>query len=256
MSKLIGLMLNSGRLVKNATLKGRPNLISQQILKSFSSTSQTYSAHLVQGTKRAVIKFPHDSLNKKCPDILDPLADEHLRTAADLLATATSNALGLAAPQIAVSQRIFVIRKPLFKNESEARAFLKQRSKARLLDQHELEPAEFIACIDPKIISHKDSTEIGAEACLSCPDFVALVRRYTDITVQYTNAITREVVRERLSGLPAVVFQHELDHLDGVLLKDREVRTFLRRSKEEEFDAAQERFLLGLMKYYGVSQPA
>ena len=93
---------------------------------------------------------------------------------------------------------------------------------------------------------------MGVESCLSVPNRTVLVQRSQRVLVSYTDEQGGVVERE-LSGLPAVVFQHELDHLDGVLHTDREVTTFPRRSREAEWDAAQQRFLLGLMRYYGVS---
>lgn len=207
-----------------------------------------------------MVQYPHPALSAKCPPVTDPREPALLQTAADLLATVvTQDAMGLAAPQLGVSHRVFVVRKPFLRNDAEARAYLKKRLGRRIVkagnEEEESRPLEFIPCIDPKILSHKDSTELGIEACLSFPDLATLVRRYSDITVSYTHGHTGVLVEERLSGLPAVVFQHELDHLDGVLLTDREVKTFLRRSREEEFDLAQEKFMLGLIKYYHVQRP-
>jgi len=58
------------------------------------------------------------------------------------------------------------------------------------------------------------------------------------------------LVRETLEGLPAVVFQHELDHLDGVLITDREERAFRLSTLERETEEAQMRFAQGLARFY------
>ena len=58
------------------------------------------------------------------------------------------------------------------------------------------------------------------------------------------------LVRETLEGLPAVVFQHELDHLDGVLITDREERHFRTSTLERETDEAHMRFAHGLARFY------
>ena len=58
------------------------------------------------------------------------------------------------------------------------------------------------------------------------------------------------IVRETLEGLPAVVFQHELDHLDGVLITDREERHFRASTLERETEEAHMRFAQGLTRFY------
>ena len=58
------------------------------------------------------------------------------------------------------------------------------------------------------------------EGCLSVPDFTADVERAERVTVRYTNLEGEEHVEET-EGLRAVCFQHEIDHLDGVLFIDR-----------------------------------
>jgi hypothetical protein len=108
--------------------------------------------------------------------------------------------------------------------------------------------------INPTIVSASETTDIGIEGCLSLPDELCLVRRSQALQVEYTLADGTRV-REAWSGLPAVVFQHELDHLDGLLQMDREVQTFLKRSREEEYDAAYRKWMMGLLKYYGVQSP-
>lgn len=205
-----------------------------------------------------VLEYPHPILTRRSPVSNDPAAPALLAAVADLLATVkTHNAMGLAAPQIGHSERAFVVLQPLARNETEARARMQRRGggrRGKALDvaQGGSSSNDFIACINPVITSRKsDVTEFVIEACLSFNEAV-LVRRYMDITVGYIDGVSGEPVEERLSGLPAVVFQHELDHLDGVLLCDREVKTFLRRSREQEFDAAQDRYMLGLLRHYGI----
>jgi hypothetical protein len=60
-------------------------------------------------------------------------------------------------------------------------------------------------------------------------------------------------VRVPVAGLPAVVFQHEADHLDGVLHIDREVKVFTNTTRDEQVARAHERYLADLLKYYNVS---
>ena len=97
-----------------------------------------------------------------------------------------NNGLGLAAPQIGVSKRVFVMGNP-------------QRS---------------YICINPKIISASGNCR-DQEGCLSFPGLWLNVDRPERIVVQYQDVIGREHQHE-FEGLVARVFLHELDHLNGV----------------------------------------
>lgn len=208
------------------------------------------AAHpLPAGKILPILTYPNDILRTKCKDV-EAVTDEVRQLVADMLATVADDGsgIGLAAPQVGATVRVFVVRRPLYKNDYEYKATTSRlRKQGRAA---EIIPSTgFIACINPRILTKSEATDVGLEACLSIPDFHALVRRRMRIDVEYTS-ITGQLVREQLHALPAVVFQHELDHLDGVLLSDREAIMF-----EEDRDAAmsiaQEKWFLGLMKYYG-----
>ncbi len=74
--------------------------------------------------------------------------------------------------------------------------------------------------INPEILSFGNSTAEMEEGCLSVPGIHKRVRRPKRITVRYQNE-SGETVEEELKDYPARVFQHEFDHLDGVLFVDR-----------------------------------
>ena len=61
----------------------------------------------------------------------------------------------------------------------------------------------------------------GPEGCLSIPGWAGSVPRYQNIIVSYTDPETLQTVQERVEGYTAVIFQHEIDHLDGILYTDR-----------------------------------
>lgn len=61
----------------------------------------------------------------------------------------------------------------------------------------------------------------GREGCLSIPGWAGRVPRFPNIIISYTDPATLETVRETVGGYTAVIFQHEIDHLDGVLYTDR-----------------------------------
>ena len=107
-----------------------------------------------------------------------------------------SKGIGLAAPQIGISQRLIVI------------------------DIEEVD-AEFppLALVNPTI-TESSGEELGEEGCLSLPDFRAIVRRSTEISINAQN-IDGQAVHFSAQGLMARVLQHEIDHLDGILITDR-----------------------------------
>lgn len=105
--------------------------------------------------------------------------------------------LGLAAPQIGISQRIMVIRSG-------------QR---------------YLVMINPEIIWHSRRTrgrgkKSPLEGCLSLPGFYGKVLRCSVVKVRYLTADNAEVTR-RFRRLTASVIQHEIDHLEGILFIDR-----------------------------------
>lgn len=107
--------------------------------------------------------------------------------------------VGLAAPQINISKRMFAI-------------YLEDNEK--LYDY---------ALINPKIISHsvEKAYLTSGEGCLSVDRNVpGYVHRYARITITGYDVNTEQEVKLRLKGLPAIVFQHELDHLNGVMFYD------------------------------------
>jgi peptide deformylase len=111
--------------------------------------------------------------------------------------------LGLAAPQIGVLQRIFVVELPREVDD----------------DGHEIAPAESYVLVNPEII-RKAGEEEMEEGCLSVPGYRGLVKRATRVTIRGQN-LEGKTVRYRGEDVLAQAFQHETDHLDGVLYLDR-----------------------------------
>ena len=108
------------------------------------------------------------------------------------------NGVGLAAPQVHASLRLFV---------------------ALLEDDPDGKSAATVV-INPEIVPNSESREEGWEGCLSIPDIRGMVPRYKDITVRALDRDGRSI-ELRLKDFPARVAQHENDHLDGILFFDR-----------------------------------
>ncbi len=78
----------------------------------------------------------------------------------------------------------------------------------------------FVSVINPKILSTGKRTKKYFEGCLSAPNVWGEVKRYTNIKISYQNE-TGKMITKALKGVLAWIFQHEIDHLNGVLFQDR-----------------------------------
>ena len=76
-----------------------------------------------------------------------------------------------------------------------------------------------LVLVNPKVVAHAGE-QIGREGCLSLPDFTANVRRWLRVTVEAVD-LDGVPLRVEATGFEAVVLQHEIDHLDGILFLDR-----------------------------------
>jgi peptide deformylase len=110
--------------------------------------------------------------------------------------------IGLAAPQINLTKRIFVIDTTPLADESAA-----------------FRPVEKVY-LNPRILHADDTLSSFNEGCLSIPGIFRELNRPERIHVTYQN-LAFETIEEELSGLEARIFQHEYDHLDGILFVDR-----------------------------------
>jgi peptide deformylase len=152
-------------------------------------------------TLRKIVTIPDDVLRKKAHKVttfdkdLIVLIDDMFETMRE------EPGVGLAAPQIGLSQQIVVIE---------------------YAEDEEAKPKSF-ALINPEIIKTSDETEFGIEGCLSIPNLVGEVERFSSITVKALNKFGKPI-RIKTSGWMARIFQHEIDHLDGILFTDRATR--------------------------------
>ena len=159
-----------------------------------------------------IIREGHPTLRVKAKDVTFPLTSEesilcdelltYLKNSHDPVISEKYNlraGVGLAAPQVNVSKRIFALH----------------------LTQDKEEPISFVA-INPKIISHSvEKTYLtGGEGCLSVDrNIEGYVPRNSRITIKAFDKNGNEF-KKRLRGLAAIAFQHELDHLNGIMFYD------------------------------------
>jgi peptide deformylase len=114
--------------------------------------------------------------------------------------------VGLAAPQVDISQRLIVVRLPA--NSEEDR------------EEYGEQAGQLFVVANPKIIKASREVVEGVEGCLSLPGILGTVDRHEMVVVTGLDREGRDF-RLKAHGWLARVFQHEIDHLDGVLFIDR-----------------------------------
>ncbi|MFH1712120.1 MAG: peptide deformylase [Patescibacteria group bacterium] len=142
-----------------------------------------------------ILTNPNDNLREKSRLVSDEeIKSKEIQTLIDDMfeTMKKANGVGLAAPQ--VDQRLQII---IVETKEGPQAF-----------------------INPKIVSRSRHMTIGEEGCLSIPGYYGMVQRHTKVKVRAKNR-QGEVVSMICDELPAVIFQHEIDHLDGILFIDR-----------------------------------
>ena len=121
------------------------------------------------------------------------LADRMIATVTD----STQDGVGIAGPQVGLKRRVVAVQR--FDKAGE--------------------PFEVYPNIRVEYLSEEKQT--GPEGCLSIPGIYGDVERSQTIVISYVDIRTLETVRDTVNGFTAVIFQHETDHLDGILFTDR-----------------------------------
>ncbi|MEO1239564.1 MAG: peptide deformylase [Pseudomonadota bacterium] len=148
-------------------------------------------------TIRPILLHPDPRL-KKVAATVETVSDEIKQLAEDMLATMyDAPGIGLAAPQVGISQRVLVM--DCVKEEDA--------------------PPEPMVLINPQITWVSDDENTYEEGCLSIPDQYADVVRPSEVEVSWLTLEGTQASR-RFEGLWATCVQHEIDHLDGKLFID------------------------------------
>lgn len=156
---------------------------------------------------REIIRLGHPTLRKAAASYpIDQIGSDHFqKLVTDLKETlaATGNGIGLAAPQINESYRVAIIDIP-----------------DPITRYGTVTPLPFTVYVNPVISVINEETRGYWEGCLSVPDMKGYVERPQHIRVDYLDTDGNQNSIE-LEGFLATVFQHEFDHLDGLLYIDR-----------------------------------
>jgi peptide deformylase len=154
---------------------------------------------------REIVTVPAPVLRKKARKVTDFGTD--LQTLIDDMVETMRQApgVGLAAPQVNIPLRVIVVE---YGDEDDENV-----------------PQKLYALVNPEIVRSGDELVFGTEGCLSIPGFIGDVERVEDITIKGQNRQGKPV-RVKAKGWLARIFQHEIDHLDGVLFTDRATKVW------------------------------
>ena len=158
---------------------------------------------VVEGTGLRVLRYPHPALratNDEVPseELVGPGSEISKIAKEMFLVMYASRGVGLAAPQVGINLRLMVF------NESG-------------------DPKDWMGetvMINPKIIEYSDATDVEQEGCLSFPAIRGDVERSKWIKVEAQN-LKGKKFKKKFKGWEARIFQHEYDHLDGMVFIDR-----------------------------------
>ncbi len=143
-----------------------------------------------------ILTYPDEKLKQKSIDVTPTeMKDWKMQTFIDEMIETMkkSNGVGLAAPQVGQNARIIIATQ---------------------------NNGEILALINPKIVKKSLFKTKSEEGCLSVPGKICVVKRHKTVEVKAKDRLVREV-KLKASGLFAIVLQHEIDHLDGILIIDK-----------------------------------
>jgi len=164
-------------------------------------------------TIRPIVTIPEAVLRRKAHKVTD-FGKDFQTLVMDMVETMrVAPGVGLAAPQVGVPMRLVVVEHGD--------------------DEDDDAPKKLFVMANPEIVQvSEDDKVLGIEGCLSVPRLVGEVERYNKIVIKGMNRLGKPV-KIKAEGWLARIFQHEIDHLEGVLFTDLATRVW-EPSKEEE----------------------
>jgi len=169
-------------------------------------------------TLRTIVTLPDPVLRRKAHAVAT--FDKNLKTLIEDMVETMREApgVGLAAPQIGLSDRLIVVE--YYEHDED--------------EENEEAPKKVWAVLNPEIVKASEEKVMGVEGCLSIPGLVGEVERHEAIQIKGLNRHGKPI-KIKAKGWLARIFQHEIDHLNGVLFPDRATRVW-RPSQEVEQD--------------------
>ncbi|MFH2102280.1 MAG: peptide deformylase [Chloroflexota bacterium] len=157
-------------------------------------------------TIREIVTLPDPVLRRKAKPV-DRFDDSFQSLVDDMIETMrAAPGVGLAAPQVGASQRLIVVEYP----EE---------------DEQEDAPKKLFVIVNPEVKATSEEVETGMEGCLSVPGLLGDVDRNVSMTIKGLNR-RGSPMRVKAKGWLARIFQHEIDHLDGIVYTDRATKVW------------------------------
>jgi peptide deformylase len=169
---------------------------------------------------RKIVTLPEAVLRRKARAVTT--FDKSLQTVIDDMIETMRQApgVGLAAPQIGLSERLIVVE--YFEHEED--------------EEKEDAPKKIYTLLNPEIVKASEEMVMGIEGCLSIPGLVGEVDRHAAVQIKALNRHGKPT-KIKAEGWLARIFQHEIDHLNGVLFPDRATRVW---KPQEDVEPEQE----------------
>ncbi|CAG0976974.1 Peptide deformylase [Anaerolineales bacterium] len=180
-------------------------------------------------TLRQIVTLPDPVLRRKAKAVtnfgkeLQTLIDDMIETMRE------APGVGLAAPQVGISERLAVIE---YAEEDEDDEVETVHEDAEATPKPP-KPKQLFVLINPEIVKASEEKVMGIEGCLSIPGLLGEVERYHALQVKALNRHGKPV-KLKVDGWLARIFQHEIDHLNGVVFTDLAARVW--QPKEEVED--------------------
>ena len=168
-------------------------------------------------TLRTIVTLPDPVLRRKAHAVTK--FDKNLSTLIDDMVKTMREApgVGLAAPQIGLSDRLIVIE--YYEREED--------------EENEEAPKKVWAMINPEIAKASEEKLMGVEGCLSIPGLLGEVERHVEVQVRGLNRHGKPM-KVKAKGWLARIFQHEIDHLNGVMFTDLATRVWQPQQELEQ----------------------
>lgn len=169
---------------------------------------------------RTIVTLPDPVLRRKARPV--SRFDQNLQVLVDDMIETMREApgVGLAAPQIGISERLIVIE------------YAEPPEDEGDEPKKEVKPKLYVMA-NPEIVKTSEETVLGVEGCLSIPGLVGEVERFSMVQVKGLNR-RGQPMKVKAEGWLARIFQHEIDHVNGVVFPDRATRVWKPEPDEEE----------------------
>jgi peptide deformylase len=174
---------------------------------------------------RTIVTLPDPVLRRKARPVstfdkkLQMLIDDMIETMRD------APGVGLAAPQVGIGERLIVVEY--------AEPPAPDPSSSNGEEEPETVKPKLYVMVNPEIVKTSEETELGVEGCLSIPGLVGEVERFSMVQVKGLNR-RGQPMKVKAEGWLARIFQHEIDHVNGVVFPDRATRVWKPEPDEEE----------------------